>query len=66
VHPVTLRIGDDLRVALEAVRSTELAAVPVLDHAGKVVGLVDETAVAHAYLRASAPRQPFRSTSDPL
>jgi CIC family chloride channel protein len=53
---MTLRVGDDMRVALEVVRGTDLAAVPVLDENGHVVGLIDESTVAHAYLKATAPR----------
>jgi CIC family chloride channel protein len=64
VAPISVRVGDDMRVALEAVRSTDLPCIPVVDASGHVVGFVDEGAVAHAYLKASAPRRATDSIVD--
>jgi CIC family chloride channel protein len=49
--PVSVGLGDDLHVALRAMHRSGLARLPVLDDEGRVVGLVDEAAIAKAYLR---------------
>lgn len=41
--PVTVAPGDDVRTVIERLREHELAGVPVVDAAGRVVGMVTES-----------------------
>jgi CIC family chloride channel protein len=52
--PVTVRPDDDLRVATARMVQHHLRALPVVDPAGHLVGLLDEAEVAKVYLRAAA------------
>ena len=49
-EPVSVRRGDDLRAALEAMLQNGIREVPVIDDDGRFVGLIDESAIARAYL----------------
>jgi CIC family chloride channel protein len=66
--PIALRPGDDLHAALETMVAHGLRELPVIDDDGRVVGVLDEAAIAHAYVRARAqsPRQrePTSSLAD--
>jgi CIC family chloride channel protein len=50
--PVALEEQDDLHCALETMLSEGLRELPVVDASGKLVGLLDETSIAHAYVRS--------------
>ncbi len=52
---LSLRTEDDLRSALELMHQEGIREVPVLDADEKLVGFIDEGAIAQAYLRASMP-----------
>jgi CIC family chloride channel protein len=52
--PVTVRPDEDLRVATERMVQNHLRALPVVDPAGHLVGVLDEAEVAKVYLRAAA------------
>ena len=54
--PVFVRASDDVRKAFELMRAEGLSELPVLDEGGKIIGFIDEAAIAQAYLRASGPR----------
>jgi CIC family chloride channel protein len=54
--PIVLREGDSLRVAYDRLMSTGFRELPVIDGAGHVIGLLNEVAIAHAYLRARRAR----------
>lgn len=47
---VSVRLDDDLRTALDAMVVNGIRQVPVTDAEGRFVGLVDEVAIAKAYL----------------
>ncbi len=51
--PVSAGLDDDLRRASEVLVSNGLRALPILDAAGKVIGLLDEAEVAKVYLGAA-------------
>jgi CIC family chloride channel protein len=59
--PVTVAVGEDLRAAVEAMVTHSLREVPVLDAAGRIVGLLDESDIHKAYLLATT-----RSDQTPL
>lgn len=50
--PVGIRLGDPIHRALELVKSIDLRALPVVDADGRIIGLVEEAALAYGYLRA--------------
>ncbi|HEY6005504.1 MAG TPA: chloride channel protein, partial [Anaeromyxobacter sp.] len=50
--PVALRQDDDLRTAFEAMLAEGVRELPAVDAAGRIVGFVDETSIAHAYAMA--------------
>ena len=50
--PVSLRADENLRVAFETMLTQGLRELPVTDDRGQVVGFVDETSIAHAYMVA--------------
>lgn len=52
--PVTVRPDEDLRVATERMVQNHLRALPVVDPAGHLLGVLDEAEVAKVYLRAAA------------
>jgi CBS domain-containing protein len=51
--PVTITVRDTLRRALERMRSEQVRELPVVDDENRVIGFVDEGALAHLYLRAT-------------
>jgi CBS domain-containing protein len=56
--PVALRLDEDLRAAFEAMLAEGVRELPATDAAGRIVGFVDETSIAHAYARTrGAPRR---------
>jgi len=56
--PVSLRAHENLRVAFEAMLTQGLRELPVTDDRGQVVGFVDETSIAHAYMVARQKAKP--------
>ncbi|HVO20647.1 MAG TPA: chloride channel protein [Anaeromyxobacter sp.] len=50
--PITLSQDDGARSAFEAMLSQGVRELPVVDAQGTIVGFVDETSIAHAYLAA--------------
>jgi CIC family chloride channel protein len=52
--PITVRPDEDLRVATERMVQNNVRALPVVDLAGHLLGLLDEAEVAKVYLRAAA------------
>jgi CIC family chloride channel protein len=54
--PVSVTAQDDLQTALEMMLENGIARLPVLNEAGEVRGLVDEAAIAKAYLRGGKTR----------
>ena len=50
--PVALRPGDPASRALSVMHEHGLRQLPVVDAAGRVLGLVDEVTIAHAFLQA--------------
>ncbi len=50
--PIALSLDDGVRSAFEAMLSRGVRELPVTDAAGAIVGFVDETSIAHAYLAA--------------
>jgi CIC family chloride channel protein len=54
VPAVLLRLEDDLRTAAERMVESRLRALPVVDVAGRVLGVLDESEIAKVYLRAAA------------
>jgi CIC family chloride channel protein len=50
---VSVRTDDDLRTATERMVANGLRELPILDHTGRVIGLLDETEVAQVYLKAA-------------
>jgi CIC family chloride channel protein len=55
---IALRDHDSLRTAYDRLLSSGLRELPVVDAGGRVVGLVGEVAIAHAYLQARRARPP--------
>lgn len=55
---IALRDHDSLRTAYDRLLSAGLRELPVVDAGGRVVGLVGEPAIAHAYLQARRARAP--------
>jgi CIC family chloride channel protein len=56
--PIALGTGDDLRAAFEAMLAEGVRELPATDRDGRIVGYVDETSIAHAYLRARRAGRP--------
>ncbi len=50
---VSVRADDDLRTATERMVQNGLRELPILDVAGRVIGLLDESEVAEVYLKAA-------------
>lgn len=63
--PAALRLEDDLRTAAETMVANGVHQVPVTDHGGHIVGLLDEGDVSRAYLEATAPPPPVTATPLP-
>ncbi len=51
--PISVRREDDLRTVYELMQAESLRQVPVLDETDHIIGLVDETEIAQAYLHAT-------------
>ncbi|HEY1557997.1 MAG TPA: chloride channel protein [Kofleriaceae bacterium] len=62
--PIAVAETETVRAAFDLLVSHELHELPVLDAERRVVGLIDEVALAHAYMQARRPRDPARSTND--
>ena len=54
--PVSVSVNDSLLTALDLMRTERLPELPVLGLDGKIIGFIDETAIAHAYLHESDPK----------
>ena len=52
----SVKMNDTLAVALQLMRSERLPELPVLDDEGRILGFVDESTIASAYLQESHPR----------
>ena len=52
--PIPLTLDDSVRSAFERMLSQGIRELPVTDGSGAIVGFVDETSIAHAYLNARA------------
>jgi CIC family chloride channel protein len=50
--PIPLRLDDSVRSAFERMLSQGVRELPVTDESGAIVGFVDETSIAHAYMNA--------------
>ena len=50
--PVSVRKEQDLKTAVEIMMANHLRELPVIDENDQVVGFVDETSIAHAYMLA--------------
>ncbi|HSB20588.1 MAG TPA: chloride channel protein [Anaeromyxobacteraceae bacterium] len=50
--PLVLRPDTDLRTAFELMRSNGLRQLPMTDAEGRVIGLLDESSIAHAHMSA--------------
>jgi CIC family chloride channel protein len=51
---VSVRFDDDLRTATERMVANGLRELPILDEAGRVIGLLDESEIAEVYLKAAS------------
>ena len=49
--PVSVRLQDSLRSALDTMVARGVREIPVTDEEGRLIGLVDEAMLAKAYLR---------------
>jgi chloride channel protein, CIC family len=56
--PIRLRLDDDVRMAFEAMLAQGVRELPATDEAGAIVGFVDETSIAHAYMVARSKASP--------
>jgi chloride channel protein, CIC family len=57
MRPATcVRSNEDLRTALELMRGEHIHELPVVDPAGKVIGLIDDASIVEAFLRVSGPK----------
>jgi CIC family chloride channel protein len=50
--PIALRHDEDLRTAFETMLAHGVRELPAIDEAGRIIGFVDETSIAHAYMAA--------------
>jgi CIC family chloride channel protein len=60
---VSVRPSDDLRTATERMLESGLRELPVLDDAGRVLGLLDEAEIAEVYLKAASRAESADRTS---
>ena len=63
--PVSVGEDDNLRAAFDALQASKLRELPIIDKDGRVIGLIDEVAIAHAYLKAGGARPPEPPEPDP-
>ena len=61
--PVALTLDDGVRLAFEAMLSQGVRELPVTDGEGYMIGFVDETSIAHAYM---AVRETEKQASVPI
>jgi len=54
--PASVSVNDSLLTALDLLRAERLPELPVLGLDGKIVGFIDEAAIANAYLHESDPK----------
>jgi len=52
--PIAVRQDEDLRAAFETMLAQGVRELPAVDKAGRIIGFVDETSIAHAYMAARA------------
>ena len=50
--PIALQQHDDVRIAFEAMLAQGVRELPATDETGAIIGFVDETSIAHAYMAA--------------
>ncbi len=50
--PIALHQADDLRTSFETMLAHGVRELPATDEEGKIIGFVDETSIAHAYVNA--------------
>jgi CIC family chloride channel protein len=50
--PIALRQDEDLRYAFETMLAQGVRELPATDSDGRIIGFVDETSIAHAYMEA--------------
>jgi len=50
--PISLHQDESLRVAFETMLAQGVRELPATDSEGRVIGFVDETSIAHAYMAA--------------
>ena len=55
--PVVLRLDDELRTAFETMLAQGVPQMPATDDAGRIIGFIDETSIAHAYSAARDRRK---------
>ncbi len=48
--PISVKKDDDIKTAIETMLAHNLHELPVTDDAGHVIGFVDQTSIARAYL----------------
>jgi predicted transcriptional regulator len=53
--PASVNVEDTLLTALDLMRAERLPELPVLDSAGHILGFVDESTIAAAYLQQIHP-----------
>jgi chloride channel protein, CIC family len=54
--PASVTINDSLLTALDLMRAERLPELPVLGQDGRILGFIDETTIANAYLHESDPK----------
>ncbi len=54
--PIALGLDDHVRFAFESMLSQGVRELPVTDAEGVIIGFVDETSIAHAYIAARNPK----------
>jgi CIC family chloride channel protein len=64
--PVVLRPQDDLRAASQSMLDNRVRELPVVDAAGRIVGILDEADVGKAYLDATRTDGPPASVATPF
>jgi CIC family chloride channel protein len=60
--PLAVRPEDELSSALQTMLSEGLRELPLVDASGRVIGLIQETAIAHAYVEGRQDRRPDAGT----
>ncbi len=59
--PASVNVDDSLLTALDMMRAERLTELPVLGLDGQIVGFIDETTIANAYLEQSDPKSQRRT-----